>query len=81
VQRTAGKAQATATPLGNVPAPGALDTDGLGLSPDDLVELLRVDADDWRAEAPLIRDYYQRFGDRLPVELGEQLDALERRLG
>jgi phosphoenolpyruvate carboxykinase (GTP) len=79
-ERTAGRGEATATPIGNVPAPGALDTDGLGVPDQDIAELLRVDVDDWRAEAPLIREHYARFGDRLPVELGEQLDALERRL-
>jgi len=80
VQRTAGRAEATTTPIGNVPAPGALDTDGLGLSESDVAELLKVDGDEWRHEAPLIRQFYDRFADRLPVELGEQLDALERRL-
>ncbi len=79
-QRTAGTAQAEATPIGNVPAAGALDTDGLGVSDGDVAELLRVDADEWRREVPLIAEYYARFGDRLPVELVEQLDALERRL-
>jgi phosphoenolpyruvate carboxykinase (GTP) len=81
VERTAGRAEATATPIGNVPAPGALDTTGLGVSNDDVSELLRVDGGEWRAEVPLIREHYARFGDRLPVELGEQLDALDRRLG
>ncbi len=79
-ERTAGRGEATATPIGNVPAPGALDTDGLGVPDQDIAELLRVDVDEWRDEAPLIREHYARFGDRLPVELGEQLDALERRL-
>jgi phosphoenolpyruvate carboxykinase (GTP) len=80
VERTAGRASATATPIGNVPSPGALDAEGLGVSEQDMAELLRVDPDEWRNEVPLIREYYARFGDRLPVELAEQLDALERRL-
>ncbi|MGD0380774.1 MAG: phosphoenolpyruvate carboxykinase (GTP) [Acidimicrobiales bacterium] len=80
VQRTAGRAEATATPIGNVPAPGALDGDGLGVPEQDMAELLRVDADEWRREVPLIGEFYARFGERLPVELGEQLDALEHRL-
>jgi phosphoenolpyruvate carboxykinase (GTP) len=79
-ERTAGSGEATATAIGNVPAPGALNTEGLGVPDTDITELLRVDVDEWRQEAPLIREHYSRFGDRLPVELGEQLDALERRL-
>ena len=30
-------------------------------------ELLRVDVEGWRAEVPLIREYYAQFGDRLPA--------------
>ena len=44
----------------------AIDTDGLDVSRTDMDELLRVDADGWRAEVPLIREYYAKFGDRLP---------------
>ncbi len=44
-------------------------------------ELLRVDAEGWRAEVPLIREYYAQFGDRLPQALTDQVDTLENRLG
>jgi phosphoenolpyruvate carboxykinase (GTP) len=81
VERALGRAEAQATPIGNVPAPGALDTDGLEMSEEALGQLLRVDVAEWRDEVPLIREHYRRFGDRLPVELAEQVDALERRLG
>ncbi len=54
------------TPIGSVPTVDAIDTDGLDVSVDDMEELLRVDADGWRAEVPLIREYYAKFGDRLP---------------
>jgi phosphoenolpyruvate carboxykinase (GTP) len=80
VERTVGRAEARETPIGNVPAPGALVTTGLDISDDDIAELLRVDVEEWRQEVPLVHEHYSRFGDRLPVELAEQLDALERRL-
>jgi phosphoenolpyruvate carboxykinase (GTP) len=81
VERTAGRGEAIETPIGNVPAPGAIDTTGLDISDAAMDELLRVDAGEWRAELPLISEHYSRFGDRLPHELLEELDALERRLG
>ncbi|HXW33706.1 MAG TPA: phosphoenolpyruvate carboxykinase (GTP) [Acidimicrobiales bacterium] len=81
VDRVAGHAEAVDTPIGRLPAPGSIDTEGLDVSKEDMAELLRVDADEWRAEVPLLREHYSRFGDRLPRELASQVDALETRLG
>ena len=78
--RVTGTGQALGTPIGNLPAPGAIETTGLDVSADDMAELLRVDAAGWRAEVPLVREHFDRFGDRLPAELASQLDALAHRL-
>jgi phosphoenolpyruvate carboxykinase (GTP) len=43
-------------------------------------ELLRVDRDEWRAEVPLIREHFAKFGDHLPRELAEAVDHLEHAL-
>jgi phosphoenolpyruvate carboxykinase (GTP) len=75
------KAPAVDTPIGSVPTVDAIDTDGLDVSTADMEELLRVDVAGWRAEVPLIREYYAQFGDRLPTALAEQTDTLEKRLG
>jgi phosphoenolpyruvate carboxykinase (GTP) len=75
------KAPATDTPIGAVPTVDAIDTDGIDVTSGDMEELLSVDMDDWRAEVPLIREYYAKFGDRLPPALAEQVDTLEKRLG
>jgi len=79
--RVAGTGEAVDTPIGRLPAPGALATDGLELRDGDLDELLRVDVEDWRAELPSIEEHYAQFGDRLPPALRAQLDALAERLG
>jgi phosphoenolpyruvate carboxykinase (GTP) len=79
-ERCAGRAKAVDTAIGRVPVSGAIDTRGLGLSDSQLAHLFTVDADMWRVEADLIETHYATFGDRLPVELREQLDALEKRL-
>ena len=44
-------------------------------------ELLRVDTEGWRAEVPLIEEYYAKFGDRLPQALADQAKTLGQRLG
>jgi phosphoenolpyruvate carboxykinase (GTP) len=81
VERLEGRAEAADTPIGRVPAEGALDLAGLSLAP-EAVELLRqVDADVWREEASLIPAFYEGFGDRLPPELWAQYEALIDRLG
>ena len=80
-QRITDKADAVDTPIGAVPTVDAIDTSGINVSPEDMTELLRVDTEGWRAEVPLIREYYARFGDRLPPALSDQADTLERRLG
>jgi phosphoenolpyruvate carboxykinase (GTP) len=78
--RVAGTAGAVETPVGLVPAEGGIDVDGLDVAPEDMAELLRVDADEWRAEVPSIEEHYTHLGERLPVELRDELDALEKRL-
>jgi phosphoenolpyruvate carboxykinase (GTP) len=75
------EADAVETPIGLVPAPGAIDTSGLDLSDEDMAKLLDVDPDEWRTQLPKIHQHFAQFGDRLPNELRLQLEALEKRLG
>jgi phosphoenolpyruvate carboxykinase (GTP) len=80
-RRCDGESEARDTPVGLVPTPDGLDLEGLDLAPEALEELLRVDPEQWREEIPLIREFFDEFGDRLPAELREALDGLEGRLG
>jgi phosphoenolpyruvate carboxykinase (GTP) len=79
-RRCDGAVEAADTPIGRLPTPGGLDTDGLSIDADDLAELLRVDPAEWLAEVDPIREFYAQFGQKLPDELRAQLDALEERL-
>ncbi|MDJ0847680.1 MAG: phosphoenolpyruvate carboxykinase (GTP) [Myxococcota bacterium] len=79
--RCEGTAKAVETPIGNLPADGELDLEGLDdVSSDDLAELLRVDVDGWLSELPQIKEYYEKFGSHMPKELFAQLDSLKERL-
>jgi phosphoenolpyruvate carboxykinase (GTP) len=73
-------AEAVETPVGLVPAPGSIDTDGLELTPERLEELLAVDPADVRGQLAQVREHLAQFGDRLPAEVSSQLEALERRV-
>lgn len=80
-ERTSGKGKADKTPIGYVPTPDAIDLEGLvDVSEDDMKELLKVSKEEWLNEVASIREHYAKFGDTLPKELANQLDALESRL-
>ncbi|WP_407319092.1 phosphoenolpyruvate carboxykinase (GTP) [Isoptericola halotolerans] len=72
---------AVTSPVGLLPAPGALDVDGLDLSDDDLADLFDVPTEAWLAEAGLTAEFFDTFGDRVPSALRTQLDRLTDRLG
>ncbi len=79
-ERSRGGGEAVRSPIGWLPAPGAIDTEGLELSPEVLEELFAVDGSDWLAEVKHIRDYFGTYGSRVPEALYAQLDALEAQL-
>jgi phosphoenolpyruvate carboxykinase (GTP) len=78
--RLDGTATGEDTVIGVVPRIDSLDRTGLDLSDDDLRELLRVDVDEWRQEAALIPQHFERFGRHLPTQLWEEYESLVRRL-
>jgi phosphoenolpyruvate carboxykinase (GTP) len=78
--RCDGKANAVETPIGRLPEPKDIDTRSLDISQDTLSKLLSVDLEGWTAEVPLIRQHFQKFGDRLPEGMTEEVNRLEARL-
>ena len=80
VERITGVGKAVATPIGNMPGPGDIDTEGLDVSAGDMAELLKVDKAGWMAEIKSIKENYASYGQALPAELSAQLEALEKKL-
>ena len=78
--RVAGRGDAVETAIGYVPAPGAINVEGLDVTPADMTELLTVHRDEWRDEVPLIREHFAQFADHLPDRLASMVDDLEARL-
>ena len=81
VERMEGQAAAVETPIGYVPTPDSLDTEGLDLTSEALEASLAVDAEEWKAEIPQIQEWFEKFGDELPAVLWTELDGLKSRLG
>jgi phosphoenolpyruvate carboxykinase (GTP) len=80
LERVAGTADATETPIGNVPTPDSLDVSGLDLDAGTLQALLEVDATAWKGEVELINAHFDSIGERLPETMRAELTELERRL-
>jgi phosphoenolpyruvate carboxykinase (GTP) len=74
-------APAVRTPVGLLPTQDALNIDGLDIAPEDLRELITVDAEQWRAQLPQLEAHFRAYGDQLPSRLADELRALAQRLG
>jgi phosphoenolpyruvate carboxykinase (GTP) len=81
VERIEGTAAAVDTPIGRVPAPGALDTEGLDITDAQLTKALEVDVTQWRDEIPGIEEWFAKIGSKVPSALRDELESLKLRLG
>ena len=80
IKRCEGKADAVETPIGYVPKAEDINLEGLDFSLDTLKSILEVDKDLWKTEADGIAEFYEKFGDKLPAELKNQLATLRNNL-
>lgn len=80
LKRCEGEVGAKETAIGYVPNADDINLEGLDLDKATLESILEVDNDVWAEEAKGIEEFYGRFGDKLPQELRDQLNALKDRL-
>jgi phosphoenolpyruvate carboxykinase (GTP) len=80
IERIAGEAAASDTPLGKVPAVGAIDYREAGVTDEQWQELFRIDERALLAEADDTAAFLARLGDRLPEAVQRQLVGLRERL-
>ncbi|GAA2455394.1 phosphoenolpyruvate carboxykinase (GTP) [Agromyces soli] len=80
VGRLEGEAGAAETPIGLLPAEGALNLEGLEITGDELEQLFHVDPASWLAECELTEEYFAQFGDRVPAALRAELSSLRYHL-
>ena len=81
IERIEGSTNAVETPLGFAPAPGAIDVEGLDISPADIAAAVRVDATEWSVELPLIDTWFASIGQKLPIEMNIELEKLRTKVG
>lgn len=80
-ERVEGKVDAVETKIGLMPKDGDLDLNGLDIPAEDMAELMKVDADLFKASLPEIEAYLGTIGDKLPERMKAQFEALKKRLG
>ena len=80
IEQIEGANTSVETPIGLVPAPGAIDTNGLETSEQDMAEVSAVNLDEWRAEVPLIEEWFTKIGAKLPEELESEFAELKAAL-
>ncbi|MCA2255494.1 phosphoenolpyruvate carboxykinase (GTP) [Mycobacterium intracellulare] len=80
VDRIEHKAGGQDTPIGIVPKAEDLDLDGLDASSDEVAQALAVNPAEWREELPLIEEWFEFVGDKLPTGVRDEFEALKQRL-
>lgn len=80
VDRIEHKAGGQDTPIGIVPNAEDLDLDGLDASSDEVAQALAVNPAEWREELPLIEEWFEFVGDKLPTGVRDEFEALKQRL-
>ena len=63
-----------------MPAPGSLDISGLDMTDEQVEQALAVDPEEWRREVPQITEWFEKFGDKLPSTMWDELEILRSRL-
>jgi phosphoenolpyruvate carboxykinase (GTP) len=80
LDRCAGKGEAVRTPIGYLPAVGAIDTKGLPVTSESMAALTAVDGPAWRQEIKEIEAYFAKFGSRMPKALLDEAARVHKEL-
>ncbi|MEI7715206.1 MAG: phosphoenolpyruvate carboxykinase (GTP) [Mycobacterium sp.] len=68
------------SPIGVVPGVEDLDLNGLDVAAADVARALAVDAGEWREELPMIQEWFEFVGEKLPTGVKDEFEALKQRL-
>ncbi len=78
--RCEGTGEAVQTPIGYLPAKGAIDASGLDVSPAAMEELTSVNPQEWLTELKGIEEYFEQFGERLPSAFRDETARIKTEL-
>ncbi len=66
--------------IGFVPKIEDLDMNGLDVPLQNMEKLFEIDPEAWKQEMVSIKEFFETFGERMPIELWAQYESLKRRL-
>jgi len=78
--RAAGSVGASETPLGLVPRPGDLDTEGLGLTPEQVKQATSIDLAEWGTELESQGELFTKLERTLPAAIRLERELLIARI-
>ena len=81
VDRIEGRVEGDETAAGVTARAADIDMTGLDTPAEDVEAALAVDPEEWRRELPLITEWLEFCGPRVPAEVHEEFAALKKRLG
>ena len=79
IERVEGKADAVESPFGYMPTYDDLEWAGLDFSKEQYASITNVEKEGGLAEAAELKEYFKKYGDRLPVAISEELSKFEAR--
>jgi phosphoenolpyruvate carboxykinase (GTP) len=79
MERCFGRVPANETPIGYVPRPKDIHTEGLKVDDGTMNRLFDIDRDEWMQELDGHRQFFGQFGERLPGEIWDEYNSLEKR--
>ncbi len=80
IGRCRGRLSAEETPIGYLPRRADLDVEGLNLASGALDRLLEIDRQGWLDALKSQKEFFARFGDRLPATMRDEHDNLKARI-
>lgn len=80
LKRADGKIGARETEIGFIPEPSDINIEGCDIDLDALTGILQVEKEYWKEDIKSIKEFYAKFGDKLPEYLAKEVEAMEERI-
>lgn len=80
LKRAEGTVDAVETEIGFMPKAEDINIEGCDIDRETLEGILKVEKEYWREDIAGIREFYGKFGDKLPEYLKNEIDAMEERM-